>query len=97
MTRNKNSPSNHPLYRKRQRVDKELKAILMADGYWGLFREKHVRSEREQQKWDARKVVVAKQALELGLFVPQSFLDDLEPEWEENPKVPDEDDTGPPF
>ena len=98
MTRSKNSPSSHPLYRKRRRVLNELNAILQEDGYSGqLFHTPRVRSERDQQKWDARKAVVAKQALELGLHVPQAFLDDLEPEWQENPKVPDDDDSGPPF
>jgi len=98
MAKNTNIPSNNPLVKKHKKVGKELSEVLHAEGYGTLFSTPIVRTPAAQLRWNTKKHLVVKAALELGMTVPQKLIDELHlGDPDPNPPVPQDDSTKAPF
>lgn len=103
MSEPKNTISRNPRIRRWKEVQKRLEAVIREGNYTGsLFETRVVRTEKDQEKWEARKSAVVREAYVLGITIPKALLDevyvgDLGPGFDENPQVPPDKDDGPPF
>jgi hypothetical protein len=78
MSKNKNIPSNNPLYKRRKTVMNELESILLGEGYGSLFPPSQSSlPPAERKKYEAKKYLIVKQALEFGFSVPQKMIGQL--------------------
>jgi len=98
MATKKNIPSNHPDYRRRQKVAKELAELLLDLGYGSLFPPTGlVMTEKARKRWGTKMTRIVQQAIEFGCAVPQALVDEVNPPPEPNPPTNYVDDGKAPF
>lgn len=87
-------PSASPAYRRCQRIKKQIKALYESEGYGQLLPPLAVKPDRTRARQDLKRTKLILDAIECGWWVPQEYIDEVNPPAEPNPKVPDEDDDG---